>query len=94
MMKDKLIKAEDLKGTKADLFQDLVAEGVTFDYALPQVWLNEFSDWCRRHYPSVTYGLILTTTVWGYGEKRQGPIFRCREVFEAYSRWVNKRDFV
>ena len=63
----------------------------TFDYALPQQWLDEFADWCSDNgLENITYHLILGTTVWGYPETHRTfgcPVTCCCEVLEAMERW-------
>lgn len=58
----------------------------SFDYALPQGWLNEFADRCAAN-PSkargVDYQVILSTTVW---HMDHGPVTCCREVAYAARR--------
>jgi len=65
-----------MKSTKLNLFKDLG----TWDYALPQNWLDKF---CER--TGLNYHLVLSTTVWEYPE---GSIFGrpnscCQEVQDA-----------
>lgn len=75
--------------TKLDLFPQDIMEGMgyrTYDYALPQQWLDEFADYCREHYTQVTYNLILSSCVWAYGDT-QGPVTCCYEVMVAFWMW-------
>ena len=57
-----------------------------FDYALPQGWLDSFSEWCKFHRPSVSYDMIRSCTVWGHGRER-GPITCCSDVLDAWNAW-------
>ena len=85
LVANKLLTMEQLhvlRLTKGDCF-----EGVkNIDYALPQDWLNDFSNWCksRQRYQHVTYDMILSTTVWSYPTNQ--PMTCCAEVHWAYSR--------
>ena len=70
--------------SKQEVFEGL--EG-SFDYAMPQGWLNGFSDWCKTHCPEVTYDLIRSTTVWHYKPERDSmgrPCTCSLEVARAY----------
>ena len=74
--------------SKQEVFEGL--EG-SFDYAMPQGWLNEFSDWCKTHQfywiQDVTYDLIRSTTVWHYKPERDSmgrPCTCSLEVAKAY----------
>lgn len=69
---------------KADLFKDM--DGA-FDYAMPQGWLDSFSDWCKQADPTITYELIRSTTVWAYQDSIGRPVTCCKEVASAY-RWM------
>jgi len=72
--------------SKQECFANL---GKTFDYALPQDWLNDFSDWCKCHPMRsfvVTYDAISSTTVWIYPESM--PATCCSEVYYTYCRYV------
>lgn len=64
--------------TKEDLFKGL---GFTFDYALPQPWLDELV--ARPGAPS--YRTVLSTTVWAYppGLFMGKPLTVCTEVQSA-----------
>jgi hypothetical protein len=77
--------------TKGELFQDLRDGNVTFDYPLPQYWLDHFAAWCQVHAPAVTYGWITSTTVWAYGHDDMcgGPVSVCHEVQEALLLYYN-----
>ena len=78
------LKSTPILTTKEDLFSSI--DGV-FDYALPQIWLNNFSEWCEKqgaHH--LTYDLIRSTTVWSYTKPMPThgrPVSACREVAEA-----------
>ena len=81
---------------KGDAFCNLI-DG-SFDYALPQPWLDTFAAWCRGNtwHINVTYDLILSTTVWHYPaypntggcySKAVGPVTCCEEVYMAYKEY-------
>lgn len=73
--------------SKAEAFKTLnEQEDVSFDYALPQPWLDAFAKWCETHYPDISYHLILSTTVATYHKSQLGEVFctRCSEVYGAY----------
>lgn len=68
--------------TKGELFAELRKDTAhEFDYALPQDWLDAFSEFCKVNDPKITYHLILGTTVWVYPES--APLTRCTEVDKA-----------
>jgi len=74
---------EDLSGTKESCFNGY---DESFDYSLPQDWLNQFSDWCKKYRPKVTYQIILSTVVWAYpeGSCMGQPVTCCHQVAEAF----------
>lgn len=74
--------------TKGDIFEYC---NFSFDYNVPQDWLNEFSDWCKVYQPEITYDLILSTTVWAFpkGNHFGNPIFGCVEVMWAYISYMS-----
>lgn len=79
--------------TKQDLFLQTMLDRIgykTFDYALPQPWLNAFDRHCKEHCTNVTYDLIRSTCVWGYGQDKSGPVTACFEVMVAYWMWQCK----
>jgi hypothetical protein len=81
-----LKQIEKMLVPKGELFQTLKNEGMKFDYALPQDWLNDLADYCRVYFPNVTRDLITSTTVWVYAS--QGFTFgdaftACTEVQQA-----------
>ena len=59
--------------TKADLIKKAGLQDVTFDYSLPQGWLDHFSDISQ-----FSYNEILSTTVWIYPENK--PFSVCLEI--------------
>lgn len=61
--------------TKGELFSDL---DETFDYALPQSWLNYFVQ-----KTGLDYDLVRSTTVWLYQNNYIGPITVSAEVADA-----------
>jgi hypothetical protein len=75
----------EIDGTKGDLFAN---HPEPFDFALPQGWLNEFSDWCKIFRKDVTYDMIRTTVIWSYVDGVIGtPVTCCTEVLEAHKRY-------
>lgn len=71
-----------LEITKNDIFEFC---DFTFDYALPQIWLNSFSNWCKKYHEEITYDLIASTTI--FAKSKDGvwnPIFGCTEVMWVY----------
>lgn len=68
--------------SKGDMFEHLSDKqnfpGLSFDYALPQNWLDQF---CKKF--NLEYYLVLGTTVWVYYKGQEGPVSCCREVQEA-----------
>lgn len=79
-----------MRQTKGELFAQLQREGIEFDYALPQDWLNEFSAYCEKHNPIVTYHLISSTTVWAYGNVFGTPVTVCSDVQVMLDRFYNQ----
>ena len=76
--------------SKEELFD---GSNFSFDYSMPQDWLNDFSDWCKKYQPEISYDLIHSTTVWAYtGKHYYGfPVFECIEVYITYLQYlVNK----
>ncbi len=71
-----------MKVSKGDIFEGLE---VTFDYALPQGWLDSLAD--RPYSPS--YNVILSTTVWAYppGFFSGIPVTCCIEVQQAIDKY-------
>ena len=69
--------------SKDDIFKEL---SITFDYALPQDWLYNLASLSK-----VTYGMILSTTVWAYppGNIMGIPITACVEVQAAIDKLYN-----
>lgn len=79
--------------TKGELFALLKSEGVEFDYALPENWVDALHAFCEVHNPLITYHLIVSTTVWVYlpkGDYFGGPCTACKEVQEAINAWQAK----
>jgi hypothetical protein len=84
---------QNMHVTKGELFQALKNEGMEFDYALPQDWLNDLANYCKVYFPLVTYDLIKSTTVWMYAS--QGFTFgdaftACSEVQQAIDAMDNE----
>jgi len=73
--------------TKGDLFKKLEKSGKVFDYALPQGWLNVFSEYAEK--TGLTYHFILSTTVWVYPESM--PFSICQEVQQLIDEYMNKK---
>ena len=65
--------------SKGELFASVES---TFDYALPQTWLDAFAVFCKVNHPLVTYDLIQSTTVWLYGNDTFAgrPLTVCSDV--------------
>lgn len=78
------------KVSKSELFED---SKFTFDYSLPQGWLDEFSDWCKKFVPDINYTIILSTTIWAYTEKNYFgfPVFGCLEVYETFISYLRNK---
>tara|TARA_Y100000361_G_C11098802_1_gene310694 strand:+ start:124 stop:471 length:348 start_codon:yes stop_codon:yes gene_type:complete len=71
--------------SKEELFKEM---SDTFDYALPQEWLNSFADWCEHSLPVVygklTYDLIRSTSVMAYPKDDFARVVSaCEEVHTA-----------
>jgi len=68
--------------SKSELFTNFTkVAGITFDYALPQQWLNAITAFCSesQEFKGVSYSLISGTCVWTF----DGIISRCVEVEQA-----------
>lgn len=69
--------------TKGEMFEALKEQRVTFDYALPQTWLDEIAKFAKSISKTVTYDLIVSTTVWYYrqgGDAFGNALTGCAEV--------------
>lgn len=75
-----LSKLRESRKTKGDCFKSLIEDGITFDTALPQQWLNEVADFAKQENSKIDYHLILNTTVWIYPEGK--PLTCCCEVVD------------
>jgi|TARA_R110002096_G_scaffold321278_4_gene515373 hypothetical protein len=94
-------KLKSLRLSKEEAFSGL---SDTFDYALPQNWLNDFADFCIESDSVVSYDLIRSTTVWEYPVMRpirflgsysqSGPVTCCEEVYSAHEEWVRFEEAV
>ena len=76
--------------SKRELTKDIK---FTFDYAVPQPWLDDFSEWCKLNHPELNYHTILFSVVWGYPEKLRFcglPIFFCKEVLNAHREYQGR----
>ena len=73
---------EKMNVSKGDLFKDFF-KVKTFDYALPQNWLDNFVNWS-----SLPYHLVLSTTVWIYPENK--PMSICTEVQEKIDEYYDE----
>lgn len=62
------------------------------DPAVPQTWLDDFTEWCKKNRPEITYHLIASTTCWDHTvEPVMGrPLTICTEVQEALEAWNNE----
>ena len=78
---------ESLNVTKEQLFKEMT---ITFDYALPQDWLNALASLPGA--PS--YNTIISTTVWAYppGLFAGIPVTCCIEVQQAINKLNKKRE--
>lgn len=84
----KLEKLVEMNICKRDLISIMGIESETFDYALPQQWLDNFVDgpFMKIQFPRMSreeiYSLVLSTTVWIYpkGSSFGGPISGCSEI--------------
>ncbi len=79
-----IAELNSLRKTKKELFAQLAD---SFDYAVPQDWLDAFASWCQENRPEVTYDLIRSATVWSYahGNNHFGfPVTISQEVKDAY----------
>lgn len=77
---------EKMRISKGELFKDM-EKIKTFDYTLPQEWLNNFSLWCKMSDFNINYELIRSTTVWLYPENK--PVSMCTEVQEQIDKWLD-----
>lgn len=82
-----IAEIESLRCSKADLFESY--DG-SFDFALPQQWLNDFAAWCTTHRRECTYDLIRSTCVWTYPENV--PMTACEQVYFAYQAYRSHFD--
>lgn len=84
-----LQELNELRLSKGELFSQFKE---TFDYALPQTWLDNVSAWCKANSPIITYDLIRSTTVWSYGkgDLLGGPVTVCNEVHDALVAFYNQ----
>ena len=67
--------------TKEEAFKELT----TFDYALPQDWLDNFVE-----KSGLNYDLVLSTTVWCYDNSLFGQPATCS--IEVYEKLLESRD--
>ena len=82
---------ESMHVTKGELFKGVKC---TFDYALPQDWLDDFSTFCKSTGDIVTYDLIRSTTVWAYPKNGKYslyglPLIACTEVYNQYINYLS-----
>lgn len=77
---------EELKEKRMSKEEMFKNGNFSFDYSLPQDWLNEFSDWCKKFKSELTYDIILSTTIWAFTPTNfyGFPVFGCLEVYEEY----------
>ena len=75
---------QSMKVSKESIFKDM---SITFDFALPQTWLDSLADTPR----APNYQTILSTTVWAYppGSVMGMPITACIEVQTAINKLYN-----
>ena len=90
--------ADQLKSLRLSKEESFAGLDDTFDYAMPQNWLNGFADFCIDRDSVVSYDLIRSTTVWAYpatGSGVQvGPVTCCKEVYSAHKEWVEFEETV
>ena len=83
-----LEKLKEMRVSKRELVKMMLIEDITFDYALPQNWLDDFVDGAamKIKFPRLSreevYSLVLSTTVWVYpkGSTFGHPISGCTEI--------------
>ena len=84
--------AAELKSLRLSKDEAFAGLSDTFDYAMPQNWLNEFADFCIDRDSVVSYDLIRSTTVWAYpaigSGLQSGPVTCCEEVYSAHKEWL------
>jgi hypothetical protein len=86
---------EAMRITKRDLADKILLskweeEGrCAFDYALPQQWLDKFTDLAK-----IDYHLVLSTTFWVYqeGSVFGYPVSGCKEVNQKLRAWRYNND--
>lgn len=83
---------ESMHVTKGELFASVKN---TFDYAIPQDWLNNFADYCETWNKNITYDLIRSTVVWEYPKDSifGRPLFACTEVKKAYIKMLFYKEY-
>ena len=73
--------------TKGDTWNDAP---FNFDYALPQGWLDSITKFAIENgFLNCSYEVILSTTVWGYGNGYGAPETCCLEVAELIENYNN-----
>lgn len=81
--------------TKEELAKQAIPEDVTFDYALPQHWLDAFVRWAGLR---PEYHFVLSTTFMLYSDKRgfrHGmPWSACKEVDNLIKLFTDRRNNV
>jgi hypothetical protein len=77
---------EKMRISKDKLFKNLM-KVKTFDFALPQEWLDNFSNRHQCKLKGITYELIRSTTVWVYPESK--PLSLCTEVQEQIDLYMD-----
>ena len=75
------IEIEKLNCTKERLSKLLKLK--TFDYALPQDWLNDFSEYSRFN-----YNFILHTTFWCYDFIYGKPVSACTAINKEIEKYM------
>ena len=68
--------------SKEQLSKYVGLKNITFDYAMPQQWLNMIAD-DNKDSEFITYDLIRSTTFWVYEYGHGHPVSGCTEVTEA-----------
>jgi hypothetical protein len=82
-----IAQLEKRRVSKGELFANY-DKSKSFDFALPQEWLNSFANYCeKRGLGFLSYHLILSTTVWTYPENK--PVSLCTEVQDEIDNYLH-----
>lgn len=75
--------------SKGDIFKEIMPEDLTFDYALPQKWVDSMQIRMRQYQAGVELvDWLIPTTVWTYpkGSMMGCPQSCCKEVQDFLDR--------